>query len=183
VLLQLLPLLIYAAFFLPTTVSSNDPRIWLDLVSRVAIFVSEWAAIAFFFGLFYEHLAESTGLRKGLRLGVILLAITLPWRLLAANQGRVAPSVVAFDALELVLFVAALGLLFDLAVLGIDGLQWGRIKAAVSSLTATSGLRPVAVFAGGLLTAAAVAVSSLLEGQITELISSVLSPFLPVGGG
>lgn len=182
VLLQLLPLLLYAAFFLPPTLSSNDPRLWLDLVSRLAIFVSEWAALAFFFGLFYEHLAEPTGLRKGLRFGLILLAITLPWRLLAANQGRVSPSVVAFDALELVLFVAALGLLFDLAILGIDGLQLGRIKAAVSSLTATSGLRPVAAFAGGLLTAAIVAITSLLEGQVSELISSVLSPFLPIAG-
>jgi hypothetical protein len=183
VLLQLVPLLIYAAFFLPATLSSNDPRIWLDLVSRIATFVAEWAALAFFFGLFYEHLAESTGLRKGLRFGLILLAIALPWRLLAANQGRVSPSVVAFDALELVLFVAALGLLFDLAVLGIDGLQWGRIKAAISSLTSTSGLRPVAIFAGGLLTAAVVAIKSLLEGEISQLISSVLSPFLPVAGG
>lgn len=182
VLLQVLPLAIYAAFFLPATLSSNDPSLWLDLVSRLAMFVAGWAALAFFFGLFYEHLAEPTGLRKGLRLGLILLAITLPWRLLAANQGRVASSVVAFDALELVLFVAALGLLFDLAALGIDGLQWGRIKAGVASLTATSGLRPVAVFAGGLLTAAVVAATSLLEGQIGELVSSVLSPFLPVAG-
>jgi hypothetical protein len=181
-LLQMVPLLIYAAFFLPGTLNSNDPRLWLDLVSRLTLFVSEWAALAFFFGLFFEHLAEPTGLRKGLRFGLIVLAITLPWRLLAASQGRAVPSVIAFDALELVLFVSALGLLFDLIVLGIDMSQFSQIRAAVGSLTATSGLRPVAIFAGGLLTAGAVAITSVLEGQITELVSSVLSPFLPLAG-
>lgn len=183
VLLQLVPLFLYIAFFLPMTLSSNDPRLWLELVSKLTVFVAGWAALAFFFGLFYEHLAEPTGLRKGLRFGLLVLAITLPWSLLAASQGRVLPSVVAFDALELVLFVAALGLLFDLAVLGVDDFQLGKLKSAVSSLTATSGLRPVAVFVGGLLTAAAVAIVSLLQGQIAELVSSVLSPFLPLAAG
>jgi hypothetical protein len=180
--LQLPPLILYFLVFLPPTFAQQDPRLGLDLVLRIAGFVADWAAFGFFFGLFYEYIDAPTGLRKGLRVSFLLLALTLPVRLYAAWSGAVALSVIAFDAVEVVIFLGLLGLLFDLAVLGVSIGNLNEVKVAVQALTSTAGLRPVAVLAGALITAAIAAVTSLVTGEITDLVKSALTPLLGSGG-
>ena len=182
-LLQLVPLVVYVLLFLPQTIGQQDPRLGITLAFRIVGFIADWAALAFFFGLFYEYIDEATGLRKGLRVSILILVLTLPVRLYAAWSGAVAISVIAFDAVEVVIFLGVLGLLFDLAILNVPIDNFDRVRAAIRALTSTSGLRPVALLVGAVITAGIAAAASLLTGEISNLVKSALTPLLGASGG
>jgi len=147
---------------LPALLERNTARLFFNLGVNLILFVASWTALAFFIGIFYRHIPEPTGLRKGLRMRTVLVVLTLPVRLWAAANGDASAPTIAFDAVEVILFLGA--------VMGIELRHTDQLIAAKRALVVTSGLRPVVLFGGVLATAAGAAVTSLLTGEIVELV-------------
>ena len=62
------------------SVTTSDPYFLQRLALNVAAFMGSWVIIGLIFGLMYEHLRGDPGLRKGLWLGAMILALTLPFQ-------------------------------------------------------------------------------------------------------
>jgi hypothetical protein len=154
-------------------------------IQRLALsaiaFVGSWLVIAFFFGLMFEYLVGSSGLQKGIRLGLIILALTVPFQLFSALGGQVTLNSIGLRMLQVVAFTALLGVAFDLRLIRSAGLlEWSQPKQVVSDLGALAGAPQVTVAVGFVASAALATLGTLATGQVGGLISRALSPFLPL---
>lgn len=174
--LSVIPLAVYVALSAKTLIDSNVGDLLLGVALRAAGSAATWLALAFFFGMFYQYLGETTGLRKGLRVALVVILITLPLRIYDAAAGYGSPAVIIFDAVSSIVFLGVLGLLFDMAVLGVDIGRVSTLRPALRAVVRTSGLGGALVFGGSVATVVGTAALGLLTGEVTRILSAL--PFL-----
>jgi len=176
--------LVYFAQYDLTTIIRVDPYFFQRPALDLASFAASWLILAFLFGLLYEHLRGTSGVQKGVRLGLAILVFTVPFQVVTVVAGNLAPATVTVRVLQVVAFTVVLGATFDLALLREAGkLRWSRPRELIQNLGAMSDIRDVAAGALPLITAVVVTAGSLVTGQLTQVVTRVLTPFLPLPPG
>lgn len=171
--------LLYLTQYPFTTVTTADPYYLQRLGLNVAAFVGSWVIIAFFFGLMYEHLRGESGLRKGLWLGALILALTLPFQLLSTLASGLPLLTITIRVLQVLAFTVILGLTFDVWLLH----RHGRIRQGGAFISQVGGVSSTGLFWTGILFIGGSiigTVGTIVTGQLTALLTRILTPFLPV---
>jgi hypothetical protein len=144
-------------------------------------FGASWLVIAFFFGLMYEYLVGTSGLQKGMWLGVVILVLTVPFQLISALGGQVELSTIGLRTVQVFAFTVLLGAAFDLRLIRSAGLlHWSELKRVVTDLGTLAGAPQLTVALTFVATAILATLGALVTGQLTGLLTRALSPFLPL---
>jgi len=179
--LELPLLLVYLWRYPFASITPQDPFYLQRLVFNIATFIGTWLTIAVAFALLYEYLRGNTGVRKGLWFGFAILALTVPWQLLSGFATTLSPVAIGIHVLEVVTFTGLIGAIFDLQLIRETGkAPLGHPRELLRQLGMVSGVPDLAASLGLLLTALVTTAVSLLTGQVTQLLTRVLSPFLPL---
>lgn len=181
-LVLMVPLLLVYLLRYPFVSMTPQDEFYLQrFVFNSATFAGTWLTVALGFALLYEYLRGTTGVRKGLGLGFAILAFTVPWQLLSGLATTLSPVAIGIHVLEVVTFTGLLGAVFDLRLIQqASTVRFGRPRAVLRDLGVVSGLPDLAAAVGLLLTALVTTAVSLATGQVTQLLTRVLSPFLPM---
>jgi hypothetical protein len=146
---------------------------WVSLLVSIFNFIFRWVIIGFAFGLFYERIRGSNGLRKALTLTLAIIVAYLPYRLILSSWSTTSQSFVlqmGFTAL----FLLALGLLFDWESLKRHGYGISYMQVVFSDM-------PSVVYASSfLLTTLTVVITTVLSGQLTQVLTTIVNGLLPV---
>ena len=163
------------------SLSRFDPYFIQRLTLSTIAFVGSWLVIAYFFGLMFDYLVGTSGLQKGIRLGLFILVLTVPFQLVGALGGQLDVRAIGLRTLQVVAFTTLLGAAFDLRLIRSAGLlKWSQPKQVVSDLGALAGAPQLTVALTFVTTAAIATIGTLATGQVTGLITRALSPFLPL---
>jgi hypothetical protein len=171
--------LLYITQYPFASVTTADPYYLQRLGLNVAAFVGSWVIIGFFFGMMYEHLRGDSGLRKGLWLGGMILALTLPFQLLSTLASGLPLLTITIRVLQVLAFTVVLGLTFDVWLL----YRHGRLRQAGSFVSQVGGVSSTGLFWTGILFIGGSivgTVGTIITGQLTVLLSRILTPFLPL---
>src|SRR6185295_11432534 len=71
-------LLLYLLTFLIKQIRLDSSFVFLWTALRIITFVLDWAVYAFFFGYFFNQLQGESGLKKGLRVALVVIACLFP---------------------------------------------------------------------------------------------------------
>jgi hypothetical protein len=146
---------------------------WVSLLVSIFSFIFRWVIIGFTFGLFYERIRGNNGLRKALTLTLAIMVAYLPYRLILSSWSTTLQSFVlqmGFTAL----FLLALGLLFDWETLKRHGYGISYMQVVFSDM-------PSMVYASSfLLTTLTVVITTVLSGQLTQVLTAIVNGLLPV---
>jgi len=177
--LQLPLLVLYVAQYPLAGVTREDPFYLQRPLLNLATFVASWLFVGLVFGLAYEYFHGTSGLRKGLVVGAAILAATVPIQFLNGITSTFSPLVVTVWVFEVIAFTTLLGAMFDVRVLRREGrLDLARPREALRELGVISGLPEVVTGAGVLLTTVVATILALLSGQVTQVVTRALTPFL-----
>jgi hypothetical protein len=114
----------------------------------------------------------------------MILALTVPWQLLSGLATTISPVGIGIHVLEVVTFTGLIGAVFDLRLLQLGArVQFGRPRQLLRDVGVVSGLPDLAAAVALVAAAVATTALSLITGQVTQLLTRVLSPFLPVPPG
>ena len=150
----------------------RDPYFYLSIVVRLLVFYLKWLVQSFFFGYFFEYLRGENGFKKGLWLAVFVLVCSLSLDILQLTSIAEIPSLF-FEAAQKTTFFAALGTIaFDYMTLRKNGFGWRKLRliSDVPGLTTLVSL---------IVSAASVAVTAVLTGRVTDLVTVLLSLAIP----
>lgn len=175
-LLILLPLgLVYAAAVVPPLLQRGNPFPLLTLVADGALLIGTGLGSAFFFGYFFPYLRGTSGLAKGMGVGLVALGCPAPVWLVLAVTGEEVTALLLHGAL-IFLFFAGLGVLaFDATTLRRtlgEQFRWGK-------LARFGGVWRSAGFATVLLASTSVTLTSVLSGQFTTLAAALAKSVVP----
>ena len=175
-------LLLYVLTFLIKQIRLDSSFVVLWTILQLITFVLDWGIYAFFFGYFFNQLQGESGLKKGLRVALVVIACLSPvW--LTSSLSAVELSATFLRAGQIFLFFTVLGVwAFDYHTFRNtlkEHFSWKRF-AQFGDMP-----RFVAV-ASVLLTSAGVAFSSVLKGRFLEVVGQLVSAIFPeirgVGG-
>ena len=173
--------LLYLTQYPFDTVTTGDPYYLQRLGLNVAAFAGSWIVLGFFFGLMYANLRGESGLRKGLWLGAIILGLTLPFQLLSTLASDLPLWTITIRVLQVLAFTVIVGLTFDVWLLHRNGrLKAQSPRSFVGQVGGVSGTR--LLWTGLLFVGTSIVgtLGTILTGQLTALLTRVLTPFLPV---
>jgi len=177
-------LLVYIARYPFASMTNQDEFFIQRLVLNIVTFAGTWLTIALVFALLYVYLKGTTGVRKGIWFGLMILALTVPWQLLSGLATTISPVGIGIHVLEVVTFTGLIGAVFDLRLLQLGArVQFGRPRQLLRDVGVVSGLPDLAAAVALVAAAVATTALSLITGQVTQLLTRVLSPFLPVPPG
>jgi hypothetical protein len=160
------------------SVTTSDPYFLQRLALNVVAFMGSWVIIGFVFGLMYEHLRGDSGLRKGLWLGAMILALTLPFQMLTTLASGLPLLTITIRVLQVLAFTVILGLTFDVWLLHrYKRLEAGRFVSEVGGISSTGLFWTGILFIGGSIIGT---LGTVVTGQLTQLLSRILTPFLPL---
>ncbi len=165
----------YLLTFLIKEIRLNAPFVFLWTSLRIITFILDWAIYAFFFGYFFNQLKGESGLKKGLRVALVVIACLSPvW--LTSGASSVELSATFLRAGQIFMFFTVLGVwAFDYHTFRKtlrDQFSWKRFAqfGDMPSFTAVVSV---------LLTSAGVAFTSVLKGQFLELATQLVSAIFP----
>ncbi|HXM35141.1 MAG TPA: DUF6185 family protein, partial [Pyrinomonadaceae bacterium] len=175
-LLISLPFLVfYLMTFVLKQIRLDSPFVFLWTSLRIFTFVLDWAAYAFFFGYFFNQLQGESGLKKGLKVALVVIACLSPvW--LISGVSAVELSATFLRAGQIFLFFTVLGVwAFDYHTFRStlrEQFSWKKFAqfGDMPSFTAVASV---------LLTSAGVAFSSVLKGRFLELVTHLVSGIFP----
>jgi hypothetical protein len=177
-------LLVYVVRYPFGTMTQQDEYFLQRFVINVATFSGTWLTIALVFAMLYEYLRGTTGVRKGLWLGLAILLFTVPWQLLSGLATTLSPVAIGIHVIEVLTLTGLIGAVFDLRLLQQGAhVEFGHPRKLLQNVGVVAGLPDLAAAIGLLIAALATTAVSLLTGQVTQLLSRVLTPFLPLGPG
>jgi hypothetical protein len=163
------------------SVTTEDPYYLQRFGLDVAAFVGSWLIVGFLFGLMYEHLRGQSGMQKGLLLGGAILALTLPFQLLSTLASGLPLISITIRVLQVLAFTALLGVAFDLRLMRRVGrLRMGRPRRVLHDLGGMSGSGQVATAVLFIVGSIIGTVGTVVTGQLTQLLTRILTPFLPL---
>lgn len=171
-LLQLPLLYVFVQYYLFKEISSSSLHLWLVLLSQLVSFISRWLVMGFFFGLLYELIRGNNGLRKSLFVSGAYAISILPYRLLVASSASGVSSYL-FEIGQMAIFMICLGLLMDWETLKSHRYQFSYLKVVVSDIPSLVSVSSV------LITTIGVVITSLLSGQLAQLLNGVVTAILP----
>lgn len=168
-------LLLYLLTFLIRQIRLENPFVFLWTSLRIITFVLDWAIYAFFFGYFFNQLSGESGLKKGLKVALVVVACFSPMWLMSGISS-VELSATFLRAGQIFLFFTVLGVwAFDYYTFRNslkDQFSWKKFAqfGDMPSFTAVASV---------LLTSAGVAFTSVLKGRFVELVSQLVSLIFP----
>lgn len=179
--LQVPLLLIYLWQYPFASMTQQDQYYLQRLIFNIATYVGTWLTMAVAFALLFEYLRGVSGVRKGLWFAFAILAVTVPWQLISGLATTLSPAAIGIHVFEVVTFLGLLGAIFDLRLIHRAGkVRLDHPREMLKNLGAVSGMPDLAASIGLLLTAVATTIASLLTGEVTQLLTRVVSAFLPV---
>lgn len=139
--------------------------------NQLLFFVADWLLSAFFFGYFFRYIRGNSGLEKGLRTALALIICLAPtWLTGISNKTELLG--VLFGAAQTFLFFTLLGMgAFDYATFRgalRDQFRW-RTFARFGSMPGLTAVLSV------LVTSIGVGLTSVITGQFTDLLTTLLS--------
>lgn len=139
--------------------------------NQLLFFVADWLLSAFFFGYFFRYIRGNSGLEKGLRTALVLIICLAPtWLTGISNKTELLG--VLFGAAQTFLFFTLLGMAaFDYATFRgalRDQFRW-RTFARFGNMPSFVGVMSV------LITSIGVGLTSVITGQFTDLLTTLLS--------
>lgn len=168
-------LLLYLLTFLIKQIRLDSSFVFLWTVLRIITFVLDWALYAFFFGYFFNQLQGESGLKKGLRVALVVIACLFPvW--LASGFSSVELSATFLRAGQIFLFFTVLGVwAFDYHTFRTTFQEHFSLKR----FTQFGDMPRFVAVASVLLTSAGVAFSSVLKGRFLEVVAKLVSAIFP----
>ena len=168
-------LLLYLLTFLIKQIRLDSSFVFLWTALRIITFVLDWALYAFFFGYFFNQLQGESGLKKGLRVALVVIACLFPvW--LASGFSSVELSATFLRAGQIFLFFTVLGVwAFDYHTFRITLKEHFSLKR----FTQFGDMPRFVAVASVLLTSAGVAFSSVLKGRFLEVVAQLVSAIFP----
>jgi hypothetical protein len=168
-------LLLYLLTFLIKQIRLDSSFVFLWTALRIITFVLDWALYAFFFGYFFNQLQGESGLKKGLRVALVVIACLFPvW--LASGFSSVELSATFLRAGQIFLFFTVLGVwAFDYHTFRITLKEHFSLKR----FTQFGDMPRFVAVASVLLTSAGVAFSSVLKGRFLEVVAKLVSAIFP----
>lgn len=170
-LLALAPLSIALYRYLPNE-KVIHPYPLADLLVFLVGAIASWLLYAFFFGYFFAHLRGDTGLTKGIHLfSLVVLPFAALHLLDTSTWDEMRPFVLW--AAQVFLFCSLLGLIaFDYGLLHRKGF-------AARDLRRVHDLPALSAYGSTVVAAIIPAVTAILTGRLTELVSFFLNTILP----
>lgn len=168
-------LIVYLWTFLLEQRRSGQAYLLLWLTIRLVDFLSGWVVSAFFFGYFFSYIRGDSGLKKGLNVAAtVIICLTPVWFLSGSSTVELAASFLR--AGQIFLFFTILGIwAFDYRIFR-DSLQE---KFSWKTFTQFGDMPSLTAVASVLITSVGVAVSSVLSGQFTTVVSQLVSVLFP----
>jgi hypothetical protein len=168
-------LLLYLLTFLIKQIRLDSSFVFLWTVLRIITFVLDWALYAFFFGYFFNQLQGESGLKKGLRVALVVIACLFPvW--LTSGSSLVELSATFLRAGQIFLFFTVLGVwAFDYHTFRTTLKEHFSLKR----FTQFGDMPRFVAVASVLLTSAGVAFSSVLKGRFLEVVTQLISAIFP----
>lgn len=168
-------ILFYLLTFVIKQIRLNSSFVFLWTSLRIITFMLDWAVYAFFFGYFFNQLKGELGLKKGLRVALVVIACLSPvW--LTSGVSAVELSATFLRAGQIFMFFTVLGVwAFDYHTFRNtlqEQFSWKRFAqfGDMPSFTAVLSV---------LLTSAGVAFTSVLKGRFLELATQLVSTIFP----
>lgn len=168
-------LIVYLWTFLLEQRRSGQAYLLLWLIIRLVDFLSGWVISAFFFGYFFPYIRGESGLKKGLRVAAtVILCLTPVWFLSGSSTVELAASFLR--AGQIFLFFTILGIwAFDYRIFR----ESLREKFSWKRFTQFGDMPSLTAVASVFITSVGVAVSSVLSGQFTTVVSQLVSVLFP----
>lgn len=168
-------LIVYLWTFLLEQRRSGQAYLLLWVAIRLIDFLSGWVVSAFFFGYFFSYIRGDSGLKKGLHVAAtVIICLTPVWFLYGSSTVELAATFLR--AGQIFLFFTILGIwAFDYRIFR-DSLQE---KFSWKKFTQFGDMPSLTAVASVLITSVGVAVSSVLSGQFTTVVSQLVSVLFP----
>jgi hypothetical protein len=173
-LLLLVPLIVlYLLVNLRSEVNPNQPFYWLSLALQLSIFIGRYLFISTFYGAYFEYIRGDNGLKKALFLSAFIAATLLPYQVFSLGANRNALFSFVLEVGQIAYFLIGLGLAFTWETLRRNGFPAKHLRIVISDV-------PSLVTAGSLVvTTIGVIITSLLQGQLTTILTTVMRVVLP----
>jgi hypothetical protein len=153
---------------------TRDPSPQVELAGRIVATLGFWLIGAFTFGYVFTYIRGRSGLTKGLRFGVVLVAVTVPLQFLMVHS-LVDAGGLLLTVTESLGFYALLGLMFDYKAFRLaEGAQFRW-----SEFLRIGDLRGLTAIATVLGTSVGVALASALAGKLATVVGSLLQGLPP----
>jgi hypothetical protein len=176
-----LPLVLYITQYPIAGVSRADALYLQHVLVTLGRFSLSWLFVALGFGLGFEHLRGRTGLRKGLLLGLAILLVTVPFQAIYGILTVFSPLELAIWIFDVVAFTTLLGAAFDLRQANAEApLDFFQPNAVLAKLREQSGVPALVTGIGIVLATIVTTTSGLITNQIVQIVTQVVTPFLPL---
>jgi hypothetical protein len=169
------PLAVSLALSLPEISRAAEPLLLLQVSLSVGANLLYWVGVAFTFGLGFELIRGHTGIRKGLRLGLLGALAVAPFSVLDVIVGRTDGFRALTDPFLLIAFAAVLGFAFDLRTTRRFGPQVRGIRPTIERVADTSGLRDVTAVILAVLIAIGLQLQGAFVGEVGKFVQTGLS--------
>jgi len=171
-LLQLPLLYIFIQYYLFDKTDLGTEHLWLILLSQLVTFISGWLILGFFFGLLYEFIRGNNGLRKALFISGAYALSLIPYRLLTINSSSDFSTFI-FEVGQTAILLVGIGLFMDWETLKKHGYRFSYLQIVVNDIPSLVSVTSI------LITTAGIVITSILSGQLTQLMNAVLGSLLP----
>jgi len=147
---------------------------WVSLSVSIFNFIFRWIMIGFFFGLLYEKIRGNNGIRKAITLTLAIIVAYLPYRLIVSSWSTTTFQSFILQMSFTALFILGLGLVFDWLTLKKHGFGISYMQVVLNDM-------PSLVYTSSfLVTTLTVVISTVLSGQLAQVLSSIVTSLLPV---
>jgi len=147
---------------------------WVSLSVSIFNFIFRWIMIGFFFGLLYEKIRGNNGIRKAITLTLAIIVAYLPYRLIVSSWSATTFQSFILQMSFTALFILGLGLVFDWLTLKKHGFGISYMQVVLNDM-------PSLVYTSSfLVTTLTVVISTVLSGQLAQVLSSIVTSLLPV---
>jgi hypothetical protein len=181
VVVLIIPLVLYISQYPIAGVTRGDPLYLQHVLVTLSQFALSWLFVALAFGLAIDHLRSTSGLRKGLLFGLAILAVTLPFQVAYGIVAVFSPLELAVWVFDVIAFTTLLGAVFDLRDLHEkEPLDLFRPRSVATRLSEQSGLPALVAGASVIVVTIVTTVSGLLTDQVVQVVTQLVTPFLPV---
>jgi hypothetical protein len=158
-----------------------SPFAWLETGTRLLGFTARWLVIGGLFGLLYERIRGTTGIRKSLVFGLVVLAATVPFDLARAIADGTSLGAIVVDVVQVLAFTSIIGIGFDLATLRANGLgSLGHPRETASTLASLSGAAFALPAATTMVSALVGVIGASLTGSLKDVVGQVISGIAPI---